>query len=346
MNILVPIQSSSEIEKVVSAGANEVYCGYIPEDWITEYNRADLVEQYGTVPCCLNNRNALKANLVSAGELSKSIEECEKYNIRLYLVLNAKYYPEIAYGYLEKYLELVWKCGVRHLIVSDMGLIHYLNSKFPEFQISVSCLSQATNCSSIRFYTKFSNVERIVLPRHVSVDELVNILRQNADIEFEFFGLSNKCLYDDGFCRGIHDFVPICKDNWDFNFYGKTDPLTLSQAMNLQHKGEDFLRWAKGYDIEGSTEYPWKGVACSLCSLINLYSFPNITLKLAGRGYRIEERVAQISLCKDIYDLAQAGTNLETIQQRVKDFFGLSFFCDGMNCIMRGQDGNSNLYRE
>ena len=336
MKILVPIHSSKDVSKLAKAGANEMYCGYLPKEWIDRYNNPKIVREEKSVPCCLNNRNALKSNLLSIEALKECIQECKKNGVELYLVLNAKYYPELAYSDLKKYLEQLRQISVEHLIVSDLGMINYLNINFPEFRISVSCLSQVTNDSSIYFFKSISNVERIVFPRHLQIEEMCAMVEKHTDIEFEFFGLSNKCMYDDGFCRGIHDFYPICKDNWDYNLYRGNQEMTLSQQKNLCNKADEFTHWVRGYDNDRSVEYPWKGVACSMCALRNLFVYDNVTLKLAGRGYNIDERLAQVSLCKKIYDAARDEKKLDELQQMVQQFFGMPFFCGGLNCIMKG----------
>lgn len=340
MNILVPIQNKEDIAQLALAGANEMYCGYVPKWWIDEFNSLKTVGDYSTVPCNLNNRNALKSNFTDLSDLAFCVNQAKKNGVNLFLTLNAKYFPQMAYPFLKKWLDEVSSVGVEKLIVSDFGLIHWLNKNYSQFSLSTSCLSQITNSESIRFCLEFENVERVVFPRHISVNEAIELAKAFPKTEFEFFGLSNKCQYDDGYCRGIHDFFPVCKDIWDNDYYSLDDEnIPYSTQDLLINASQHFNRWAIGYPNSKLCNYRWKGVACSLCSICNLISLENVvSVKLAGRGYELSERIKQVKIATQIIELAQSKNNVETIKNKVSNFFGIDDFCCGVNCIMCGKE--------
>lgn len=151
----------------------------------------------------------------------KSLKKSKEYNTDVFLVLNAKYYPNYVYESVSKYIEEVLEAGITRMIVSDIGMINFLSINYPTVKISVSCLNQVTNKYSVEFYKSFANVDRIVFPRHMSSQEIASIATEVNGLEYEYFIFSNKCLYDDGYCRGIHEFTPICKDLFYSDFYTK-----------------------------------------------------------------------------------------------------------------------------
>ena len=339
MNILVPIQNKDDVAPLALAGANEIYCGYVPKWWISEFNSPETINKYATAPCSINNRNALKSNFTNINELAESVRIAKEMGITLYLTMNSKCFPDMAFEFLVRWLDEITSIGVNKLIVSDFGLISWLNESYPQFTLSISCLSQITNIESIRFCLEFENVERIVFPRHISVNEVIELAKEFPKVEFEFFGLSNKCQYDDGYCRGIHDFFPVCKDIWKNDFYSSNGNISYDEQEMLINTSERFNRWAIGYPNSMPCGYRWNGVACSLCAINDLISFPNIVaVKLAGRGYELSERVEQVKIAKDIIYQATQGSSITASKQMVRDFFGIQDFCCGTNCIMSGKE--------
>ena len=123
----------------------------------------------------------------------------------------------VSYKYLKEYFEELTSVNVKNVIVFDVGLINYLHNNFPIFMITVSCLNQVVNCAAVDFYKNF-NVRRIVYPRHISITEAVSIAQKYPDIEFEAFSLFEKCAFDDGNCRCIHNAGFICHDNYCKNY--------------------------------------------------------------------------------------------------------------------------------
>lgn len=255
----------------------------------------------------------------------------------MYLVLNAKYYPDYIYQDLERYIKETVALGIRKVIVCDLGLIAFLEEKFPMVKVSVSCLNQTTNSATVAFYLRFNNVERIVFPRHMAANEIDVIAHKYPETQFEFFIFSNKCLYDDGNCRGIHIFTPICKDLFFRYFYRSNGlPLCESAVWDMQCKSEQFRSWT---DFELS--FSEKGMctpdfACSACSLARLQSIPNIvSVKLSIRGHCIEERLKHVQMAKRAIDLAAHGDPV-TIQKEISHMYGKPTLCEsGMHCFMK-----------
>ena len=49
MRVLAPIRSCDELEMLVECGAEELYCGIIPREWIERANRKPFEEIVETV---------------------------------------------------------------------------------------------------------------------------------------------------------------------------------------------------------------------------------------------------------------------------------------------------------
>ena len=93
MKILSPIICSEDIKVLnPSLYGTEFFCGYMPQWWFDDFVDESRTERNLSTP--INNRNSPKANVTTYSELKKIVEIARSYNTEVFLVLNAKYYPE------------------------------------------------------------------------------------------------------------------------------------------------------------------------------------------------------------------------------------------------------------
>lgn len=139
------------------------------------------------------------------------------------------FYYENMYPYLKEYLYELLSAGVNRLIVSDIGIMELLNTEFTEFKLTASCVVQIISSSMVDFYKNF-NIERVVFPRHISVEDICMIADNFPELEFECFGLCEKCLHDDGNCRSMHSVGAVCLDCWN-SVYERINGESISPQM-------------------------------------------------------------------------------------------------------------------
>lgn len=338
MKILCPIMASADIDILTPEQyGTEFFCGYLPEWWIKKYNDSDAYRLFQNLSTPINNRNGAGANILRIDELQSAVSKCRKRNTRLFLVVNAKYYPEYVYEDLHRYLAEVYDAGVRDMIICDMGLIDYVSRVFPNVKIAVSCLNQITNSQAVEFYTRFSGVERIVFPRHMSSEEIQTIAQHFPKLQFEYFIFSNKCLYDDGYCRGVHEFTPICKDLYYGEYYHCGGiPVSDEQKDILLRNEHEFRLWTRNESRIDLSGYCTGSFGCMACALLTLKDVPNITsVKLSIRGHSVEERLRQVKMARAVISCVENGGDYQQIQSIVSKLYGKDTMCKtGMSCIM------------
>ena len=336
MRVLVPITTAVDVDILNPAIYNtEFFCGYMPQWWIDEYNDSESKNKNLATP--INNRNGRSANVTSLTELSEIIKRARKYGTDVFLVLNAKYYPNYVYKSISRYIEEVLTAGIVRMIVSDLGMIKFLSINYPKVKVSVSCLNQVTNKFAAEFYKSFSNVDRIVFPRHMSSGEVESIASSVDGLEYEYFIFSNKCLYDDGYCRGIHEFTPICKDLFYSDFYSNNDKsIETSEKKQLAHAEHEFADWTRNELTCDSNDYCTPNFACCACSLLKLINIPNIvSVKLSIRGHNIKERLRQVKMASEVIKIVEYGATVEDIKHVVSNLYGKESLCgDGTSCMM------------
>ena len=85
------------------------------------------------------------------------------------------------------------------LIMSDPGLIDMVRETWPEQAIHLSVQANTVNWAAVRFWQKLG-VDRIILSRELSLDEVAEIRQQCPDIELEVFVHGALCIAYSGRC--------------------------------------------------------------------------------------------------------------------------------------------------
>ena len=85
------------------------------------------------------------------------------------------------------------------LIMADPGLIMQVREKWPHMPIHLSVQANTTNYWGVQFWQKIG-VERIILSRELSLEEIAEIREQCPDIELEVFVHGALCIAYSGRC--------------------------------------------------------------------------------------------------------------------------------------------------
>lgn len=85
------------------------------------------------------------------------------------------------------------------LIMSDPGLIMLVRENFPEMVIHLSVQANAVNWATVSFWAK-QGIERVILSRELSLDEIEEIREKCPDMEIEIFVHGALCMAYSGRC--------------------------------------------------------------------------------------------------------------------------------------------------
>jgi U32 family peptidase len=337
MKILAPVDSLGEINILKKAGATEFYCGYIPPEWVEKYNKKSMFSnKYDEIQISLNKKDTLYSNVENIDILNQMVVEAEECNAQLFLTLNAFCFPSEAYNELEIYLDAIHAAGIHGLIMTDVGLIAHVRNRFPNMKIILSTCNQSLNKWSNQFFKEIG-VNRITFPRHVSIDEIIELTKDEENLEFECFALDGRCIYDDGNCKIFHSIGFFCRDQWDYEYF-KSDNASFNYSeMEKLYKNEEFYtRWSKPYPSINCCINGWRNVSCSICSIPSLISKSRITtLKIAGRGCSKGEKIAMVRYISKAIKMAESGKGYEDLKNYAKKVLLIPEICDNRTrCYM------------
>ncbi len=151
------------------------------------------------------------------------------------------------------------------LIMADPGLIMQVREKWPHMPVHLSVQANTTNYWGVQFWQKIG-VERIILSRELSLEEIAEIRQQCPDIELEVFVHGALCIAYSGRCllsgyfnhRDPNQGTCTNACRWDYKVYGSAED-EAGDAKLLQ--GFDFNRAQEEADaafegINGQQRHP------------------------------------------------------------------------------------------
>ncbi|MDC7690126.1 ubiquinone anaerobic biosynthesis protein UbiU [Vogesella indigofera] len=89
--------------------------------------------------------------------------------------------------------------GVDAVILADMGLLAYAHERHPALRLHLSVQGSATNYEAINLAQSLFGVQRAVLPRVLTLDQVRHVIA-NTSVEIEVFGFGSLCVMVEGRC--------------------------------------------------------------------------------------------------------------------------------------------------
>lgn len=141
---------------------------------------------------------SLRANATnfSIEEIKEACSFAHSLNKKVYLTLNIVFHNEDIGG-IDKYIKDVVDAGIDAFIVSDPFIISHIKSKY-NVEVHLSTQACTTNTNSVLFF-KEQGVDRVVLARELSKDEIENIIKE-TNIDIEIFIHGAMCTFYSGRC--------------------------------------------------------------------------------------------------------------------------------------------------
>jgi U32 family peptidase len=315
MKVLAPISSHDELEMLAAAGAEELYCGLVPREWMEKYTGA----------IWLNRRSPKGGSLESYADLKRLVDDAHGMKLPIFLTLNSPYYTaEQTPMVMELARKLSEEIGVDALIVSDINLLHQLNEARLAAELHVSSVAATLNTEAIRFLLNFGP-SRIILPRSLTIREIEMIVNDVGDeVEIEVFMLNDGCAFEEGFCSTTHHHTvgafctSLSEMETRFEWHG---PRFTGRRENwLRRNLTDYREWVWYVNGNGCGVTP-KGLPYGPCGLCAIPDFARIgvdSLKIVGREAAPFKKMASVRMTRDIVDRVRAGAPKLHVIERAK----------------------------
>lgn len=140
----------------------------------------------------------VRNNEFDLDNLALGINEAHDLGKKLYVVSNIAPHNAKVNTYLRD-IEPVIEMGPDALIMSDPGLIMLVREKWPDMPIHLSVQANSVNFATVKFWAQ-QGVERVILSRELSLEEIGQIRELCPETELEVFVHGALCMAYSGRC--------------------------------------------------------------------------------------------------------------------------------------------------
>ena len=140
----------------------------------------------------------VRNNDFTMANLAQGIEEAHSQGKKLYVATNIAPHNAKIKTFI-KDMEPVVEMGPDALIMSDPGLMMLIKEKWPDMPIHLSVQANAVNWATVKFWHNFG-LERVILSRELSLDEVGEIRQMVPEMEIETFVHGSLCIAYSGRC--------------------------------------------------------------------------------------------------------------------------------------------------
>ncbi|WP_160686599.1 U32 family peptidase [Clostridium sp. C2-6-12] len=317
MKIVAGLGCIDDYISLVEAGADEVFCGYVPYEWNKKYG--------SLFP--LNRREVLYYNIqINSFEDMKILSKMvEVHKVPVNITFNYLYYVEEQYEMIDHMIKDLISIGFKDFIIADLALLLYLKEKDINCSIHLSGECAELNRLSIEFFNKF-NISRYIFHRKNTIEDMEACINNNKvkNLEYEAFILNEKCHYTGAFCSSLHcdEMIHLCKMPYEiakiseqansfeevnkrieqyYNQFDEDEETCEENQYDIQNERDKESEWETG------SSYILGETGCGLCALKKLKMAGVTHLKVVGRGNSVD------NMKRDVENLRKAIGMLEDI---------------------------------
>ncbi|MCK5107600.1 MAG: U32 family peptidase [Nanoarchaeota archaeon] len=169
--LLLPAKNVENLIVAVNNGADAVYLG-------------------------MKSFNArISADNFDYGELKEGIDYAHEKGVRIYITLNTLIKNSELKEFFEE-VKVAYTLGADAVIIQDLAIAKIIKKEFPGLEVHLSTQARIGNLEAIK---KVDYVDRIILPRELSKEEL-EFLAKNSKVPLEMFVHGALCFSISGIC--------------------------------------------------------------------------------------------------------------------------------------------------
>ena len=293
MRVISPVDNLKETAGLLDAGADELYGGFVPPEWVERYS----------LLASINQRTFADAQISEAGELAEIINLVHAAGKTFALTLNAPFYSDDQLPLLLDYVDAMVDLGVDGLILADLGLLRLLRGRHVGVELHASTMAHISSSGALRFYAG-QGITRAILERHLTVAEMCAIAGAVPEVRCDAFLLVGKCPNTEGLCT-FHHVSP--ERIWPCEIPYRIEPLklpspVLTAAMARQES------WSATDRRHG----------CGLCAIPLLLKGGIDGLKLVGRGAPAAQKIRNLLLTREFLSLAETVDDFEEYRRQAR----------------------------
>lgn len=304
----MPLSSIDELQELISLGADEFYFGISLVKHLTD------IESFSFRSFDFANLNSLN----SLKEAKRAIKIIHNNDLKCYLTLNND-----LFNLFKETLNILRKISsdLDGIIVTDIILIEKIKKNYPHLKIIASTRCCIFNTWDLKFYRDLG-VNRFTLAHQFYFKDVIKMLEQFSNEEFEIFIKNNGCPYVNGMCAYMHNLDPSLMPVPDGPFCRLIE---RDGGFYLVNKDKNNARISidailKRYKTRQTFD-------CGICWLDKLRNFKNrIILKISGRGHTLEKKRKDLIFIKQSLKILEDNADKTKILSLYKKVYSEECF--------------------
>ena len=335
MKIVAGLGSVEEYIPYVEAGAAELFCGFVPEEWMLSEGLYSP----------LNRREVLYYNVQigSYSELQILQHMIAQYGMPVTIAFNALSFAPHQYPKVMEIMEACMEIGFHRFIVADVALLLYLRqnmepAKWDRLRLHLSGETAEINRYMLREMKKLG-IRRVIFHRKNAIPDMETIIGQESALEYEAFALNEMCHFTGAFCNSLHcdELTHACRLPYRLISREREDKKFSEEAISPMEetenpedgKGSPENTKAPGQEPEEIIDCTG-ATGCGLCALWRLQQAGVTYLKLVSRGNYIENTIQDIRQLKKALDILAESAGEKQYQEKMKEALFGEKGCSGV----------------
>lgn len=140
-----------------------------------------------------------------------TLDDWNWWKCEIFLTVNFRYYTDITMPLIKKIINEAIEAWINWLIIWNTETLEYLSEIGFKWKINVSTILSIYNNDAIEFLIDYFNdnklqLNRIILPREVTLKEINDICSTFPEIQFEVFWHWDYCRYANWLCLAEHKY--------------------------------------------------------------------------------------------------------------------------------------------
>jgi putative protease len=321
IKILSPISRTDEVEAVIHAGADELYCGVLTSDWRERYSVVASPNRREENNPIINT----SPHFSYFSDLKEAVTIAHTFNVPVHLTLNEHYFTLKQYPLIFEYVEKSLEAGVDAFILSDVAFLLSLKERYQSVKVHIGTGGTTFNSETAKFYQDLG-VKRVILPRHLEIREIEEIVKNVPGMEFEVFILNSRCANVDGFCtfqHGLADFIPEREMKRP---YENACMLPYQISVNVDGMGEEESEKLIREKISWERQHIWSGLhiddrPCGACALYEFREIGIYGVKIVGRENAKSKKVKDTQFLRRLIDFLENGAERIAFRGKARSLY-------------------------
>jgi putative protease len=320
--ILSPINSYEGAQRVIKAGADELYCEAVIPEFERFFGRPYLG---GPIrgPLC---------SIPTYDELGNVVKEAHANDVEVLLTVNYPFMTKSMEKVMERHIRSCLDEGVDAIILENPGILSIVKKINKHLPLYASMYNVSLNYETCNFLKKVG-FSRAILECHLTIPEISEIVKK-SDIDIEIFIHGAGCSNLQRTCTLLHYRFPEMNEALSSNDSFFKQPCQLLFDIYDFNKNHLFQKNTRILDAQTS---------CSICMVPDLIDTGVVGFKITGRcaGIAYQETVTKIY--RDLIDLIRAGRideykeKIYVYKREFQPFPGIpanleEIYCEQMRC--------------